>query len=536
MPLRMNTEVKQQAYYKERIPYTFFSFQVLLVDGIVGVANSDGAKRVGGLGSTALDNTRTFVHPSRRADHELLEKQSVSGRDYCAAGLEGAGMKRRLVLQPELRELIARLLQHRPTSERLGERLCEAEYIELKATLGSPDVRRVVRFVPGEGEAAPVAEEARRRLLRGQTQMVLDKNRAMLCLLEGIETDLDSPPLWERWPEAWSELLYDLGAHDSDEGIIGTSEGLAVVRKLLLGDEASLEDHRQLERGSPILRRVLDAYGGQRFPAFFQPALHQLYSLTILARGCTGFGNGDLPGWVVNAIRPLDQAIGLQRLSRERGPLSEEEAVSLARVRALAQKRLPGVETLHPSEAQWEAMSEQERAVLHERLGQDEEGGQMHPLPLGHSFRQEQARLGHYALPGWDQKRGLPHYTSFESQDGKSKSGEEVKCATGLTVTEWDAKNTPGLVRGGGKAAKKGKQPHRSRGLVIFCCSHRVIYGYHVMLRGESPRDVFTVLYTRLNRGHLPKYLIYDNACQLRNYCMRRELGFFSDVTFLVDR
>jgi hypothetical protein len=69
----------------------------------------------------------------------------------------------------------------------------------------------------------------------------------------------------------------------------------------------------------------------------------------------------------------------------------------------------------------------------------------------------------------------------------------------------------------------------------VFCCPHRVIYGFHVMLRGESPRDVFAVLYTRLNREHLPRYLIYDNSCALRNYCMRREPAFFGDVTFTRD-
>jgi hypothetical protein len=75
----------------------------------VGVANSDGGKRPGGLGSSSLDCRRTFVHPSRHARGELLEKHSVSGRDYCSAGLEGAGIKRRLVLQLELRQLIVRL-------------------------------------------------------------------------------------------------------------------------------------------------------------------------------------------------------------------------------------------------------------------------------------------------------------------------------------------------------------------------------------------------------------------------------------------
>jgi hypothetical protein len=164
----------------------------------VGVANSDGGKRPGGLGSSSLDCRRTFVHPSRHAGGELLEKHSVSGRDYCSAGLEGAGMKRRLVLQPELRELIARLSQHRPTSEKLGQRLCEAEYTELKAGLGREDVQVVRRFLPGEGEQQPVAAETRRRLLAQQHAMVREKNRAMLQLLEGIEADLGARGMSSR--------------------------------------------------------------------------------------------------------------------------------------------------------------------------------------------------------------------------------------------------------------------------------------------------------------------------------------------------
>jgi hypothetical protein len=228
------------------------SFQVLLVDGIVGVANSDGRKRPGGIGSFSLDCRRMFVHPSRHAGGELLEKHSASGPDYCSAGLEGGGMKRRLVLQPELRELITRLSQHRPASERLGQRLCEAEYAELNAGLGREDARVVRRFLPGEGEQQPVAAETRRRLLVQQHAMVREKNCAMLRLLEGIEVDLErrgkSPRVWQHWPLGWGELLCDLGAHDSDCGIIGDSGGLAVVRRLLLGDGAALDDRRLLAR------------------------------------------------------------------------------------------------------------------------------------------------------------------------------------------------------------------------------------------------------------------------------------------------
>jgi hypothetical protein len=449
---------------------------VLLVDGIVGVANSDGGKRPGGLGSSSLDCRRTFVHPSRHAGGELLEKQSVSGRDYCSAGLEGAGMKRRLVLQPELRELIARLSQHRPTSERLGQRLCETEYVELKAGLGREDVRVVRRFLPGEGEHKPVAEDTRRRLLVQQRAMVREKNRAMLQLLEGIEADLGargmSPRLWARWPLEWGELLYDLGAHDNDCGIIGHSGGLAVVRRLLLGDEATLGDRRLLGAHNPILRRVLDAHGGTHFPRFFLPALHKLYKLTLLARGGTGFEDAERDGWVVAALRPLGHAVELQQVAAER-PLNEQETALPKYAAATARSWLLGVETLEPSPVQWTTMSQRERDLLWRRLGLDEEGARLHPLPPGHSFRAEQDALAHYALPGWEQKRGLPRYSTFEHPDGRSKTSEETKCNSGKTETEWDAANTPGLTRGGGKASKPGgKRPNKSRGAVVFCCPH----------------------------------------------------------------
>jgi hypothetical protein len=88
--------------------------------------------------------------------------------------------------------------------------------------------------------------------------------------------------------------------------------------------------------------------------------------------------------------------------------------------------------------------------------------------------------------------------------------------------------------KGRSKSAKR-LQNH-TKGGFVFCCPHHVIYGFHAMLRGESPRDPFTVLYTRLDRHNLPRYLFNDNACKLQSYCMRREPAFFADVRFLVDR
>ncbi|GAQ90556.1 hypothetical protein KFL_006550060 [Klebsormidium nitens] len=378
-------------------------------------------------------------------------------------------------------------------------------------------------------------------MLIEQRTMVRDRNTAILELLRGIQGDFErrgmNGNLWESWMSEWTELLYCLGAHDSDEDLIG-GEGLRVVRKLLLGSEATLEDRRQLGRSAPILRRILDAYGGLTFPEFFMQTLHLLYLLTLLARGLTGFeGEGRL-GWAADAIRPFDQAVWLLADARAR-PLGIDERRRLEQARALANELLPGVESLAPSPQQWAVMSERQKALLWERLGRNEEGVSLHPLPIGHSFRAEQDALARYDFPGWEQYRGLPHFSDFEHPDGRSKGSEEFKCASGKTVGEWDSENVPGLVKGGGKAGKKGaisKRPNRSRGAFLFCCPHRLIYGYNVMLRGESPRDPFAILYTRLRREDLPRVLCYDNACALRNYCMRRAPAHFSDVRFVVDR
>jgi hypothetical protein len=368
-------------------------------------------------------------------------------------------MKRRLVLQPELRELIARVSRHRPASEKLGQPLSEAEYLGLKGGLGREDGQLVTKFVPGDGEG-PVPADTRRRLLVKQRQMVRDKNRAMLRLLEGIELEQaargGSPRLWEHWPCEWGELLYDLRTHDSEDGIIGHSDGLAMVRELLLGKDAGVEDRRQLGEHSPILRRVLDAQGGLRFPAFFLPALHHLYELTLLARGNTGYGDGLLEGWVVASPRPLGRAVVLQHLSRERGPLTEAEAALLAEARTSARDLLPGVEGSQPNAGQWEAMSELERGVLRGRLGRDEEGNRMHPLPAGHTVRAKQDALGHYALPGWAQRRGLPRYSSFEHEDGRSRTPGGVQVRYRANGGRVGRRERSGAGQGGEQVGEEG--------------------------------------------------------------------------------
>jgi hypothetical protein len=451
-------------------------------------------------------------------------------------------LKRKLLLLPKLRKALARLSQHRPRDEKLGKRLSKVEYEALLNGLAHEDSQIVKRFGPDETEG-PLPEDGRRRMLVEQRTKVQDRNLAVFELLTGIQADFErrglSPDLWQHLVGEWTELLYSLGAHNSDEDLIGAG-ALHVVRRLLLGGEATLEDRRDLAREAPILRCILDSYGGLTFPAFSTRFLYHLYLIALLARGATGFEAGGRRGWVHEAIDPFDRAVDLLAETRRRS-LSIEKRRHLDEAQGLANELLPEVERLEPSPQQWDRMSAAGRLLLRERLGLDETyGEELQPLPEGHAFRAEQDALACYPFPGWKQKRGLPWYSSFEHPNGRSQTSEEFKCNTGKSMTEWDAENVPGLWKGAGKLlgrkGSKSKRPRRTRGVFVFACPHRLIYGFHVVLRGESPRDAFAMLYTRLRQEDLPEVVVHDNGCALRNYCFRREPAFFANVRFVVDR
>lgn len=397
------------------------------------------------------------------------------------------------------------------------------------------DVQVVTEFVvnPDDAEADPVLLHWRREVRTDQIGQIRSKNRAVFDLLVGIEIEaMQDEPRWPpHCPGKWSELLYSLGAPlsvSADDNIIHHGRALGVVRKMLLGSAANDHDRVLLAEHAAILRRLLDHYG-DRFPGFFHPVLHHLYRLTLFGRGAVGLGVGRA-GWALSAIEGLDVCVWLQR---EPTPLSVEQRQAYDFWAARANSLLPGVETLTPPTPQEYPLLQAEQELLNGRLGLENDGSEPAALPPGHPYCREQRELGCYPLPGWEQKRPLPRYTPFEDDLGRSlERNEEHRCRSGLTVGEFDAKVA--LDSGEKKTAKRLK--HHTNGGFVFCCPHRVIYGWHVMLRGESPRDPFTVLLTRLHRRHLPKWLVYDNSCKLRAYAMRREPGHFADVRFLVDR
>lgn len=104
---------------------------VLLCDGIAGLACADGSRSKGGLAGTAASEFRPFTAPSRNSSGENVVKHMEAGVNFSATALEGRGLKRRLIHQPELRALLARYSQHHPKDPDLGVQLSEGEFQEL---------------------------------------------------------------------------------------------------------------------------------------------------------------------------------------------------------------------------------------------------------------------------------------------------------------------------------------------------------------------------------------------------------------------
>jgi Kyakuja-Dileera-Zisupton transposase len=73
----------------------------------------------------------------------------------------------------------------------------------------------------------------------------------------------------------------------------------------------------------------------------------------------------------------------------------------------------------------------------------------------------------------------------------------------------------------------------KSGGISVIWCQHGIAVGFHIIPKAEGRNDVFSAIYTRWATA--PKLVVYDFACQLHTYCMRREPYFFADTHFAVD-
>ena len=73
-----------------------------------------------------------------------------------------------------------------------------------------------------------------------------------------------------------------------------------------------------------------------------------------------------------------------------------------------------------------------------------------------------------------------------------------------------------------------------SPGLLIYwCLDCRFCIGLDVLNRKEGPSAVWEALATRFKK--MPSIIVYDNACNLQEYCLFRSPSLFKDTQFLVD-
>jgi len=71
-------------------------------------------------------------------------------------------------------------------------------------------------------------------------------------------------------------------------------------------------------------------------------------------------------------------------------------------------------------------------------------------------------------------------------------------------------------------------------GIFTFSCPHSIALGFYVMDEYESVETAFRILYERFQVA--PGLVIYDNACNLSKYAMRRSPLFFAKTRFMIDR
>jgi hypothetical protein len=453
-------------------------------------------------------------------------------------------MRRRVIIEPELRQCVCRWSQHRPWGEinmildeedgslrvdpegapaapsskpskveKVGTKLTEEEYILMKRKFANPDVARVLVVEEQEGD-----EEKRRRMTSETRTLVKDRNMAMTMLIEGIESELllhnPGAKVWEECPKHWSEFLFDLGSHTPDDNIIQTESCLRVVRGVLLRGVLTEEGHSCLNLKAPIVGRLFDHFrkAGLPLPFFAVPVLFQLYKLAVWGRGGVGLG-----AWADDALVKMDKAYQVAlKVNYNFSNLAEDQAAVRACF-AEADEAMDRLERFDPPPG----ISANEATRLQKALGHDAE-------PLENFLNEGESLCDH---PFWSKKRGLPRYVNLEDEVGKSKTAsEEHKCSSGKTIMEVNAAEV--LKE---KERQKGKKAP-TRGGYIFVCPHRAYYGMHFMLRGESTRDMFAVLFTRFHRHQLPDFVFADNNCIGQNYCMRREPLFFSNVKFVIDK
>ena len=71
--------------------------------------------------------------------------------------------------------------------------------------------------------------------------------------------------------------------------------------------------------------------------------------------------------------------------------------------------------------------------------------------------------------------------------------------------------------------------------LMTCGCQRKAVYGFSMMLSGESPSMIFDIVMTRFEENYNP-HLIYDASCLAKEYGYNRELRRFMSLAISTDQ
>lgn len=113
-----------------------------------------------------------------------------------------------------------------------------------------------------------------------------------------------------------------------------------------------------------------------------------------------------------------------------------------------------------------------------------------------------------------------------------TRTGEKLREARYFAIDKENAKDNPVSW-----TCSKNYPAISSKGntvlFLFFCPLHGHCFGFHIVDGSEGRKDAACALYTHLE--HSPEIVFYDFACQLEEYCLNRESGFFSSTRFYHD-
>ena len=142
----------------------------------------------------------------------------------------------------------------------------------------------------------------------------------------------------------------------------------------------------------------------------------------------------------------------------------------------------------------------------------------------------------------WNQFKSAP--VNDESKYAKPETGELKHCLfPNFPLLRKSANYTRDCLNQDSRAkedsCEKNFPTHRqlTPGLLLMTCACqlKVVYGFSMMMTGESPRMLFEVIMNRFENDYSPD-IIYDASCKLKEYALNREPKRFMSIRVTSDR